>query len=147
MASHMPVNHPLRPIYRIVGGLSGLYMIVFGVLGAIQTGGESPLGIGVGEVLGQGTNLANSLLSIVIGALVVLGTVIGRNADTLAYTYLGWAMLVIGMLFLAVIRTDANVLNHSIITTIVWFVVGTLLITAGLYSRSAPANRSVATTH
>ncbi|MDP9797871.1 hypothetical protein J2S43_006383 [Catenuloplanes nepalensis] len=147
MASHMPVNHPLRPIYRIVGGLSGLYMIVFGVLGAIQTGGEPPLGIGVGETLGQGTNLANSLLSIVIGALVVLGTVIGRNADVLAFTYLGWAMLVIGMLFLALTRTDANVLNHTVVTTIVWFVVGTLLITAGLYSRSAPAGRSVATSH
>ncbi|MDR7280664.1 DUF4383 domain-containing protein [Catenuloplanes atrovinosus] len=147
MASHMPVNHPLRPIYRIVGGLSGLYMIVFGVLGAIQTGGEAPLGIGVGEVLLQGTNLANSLLSIAIGALVVLGTVIGRNADTLAYTYLGWAMLVIGMLFLAITRTDANVLNHTVNTTIVWFVVGTLLITAGLYSRSAPVRREAATSH
>jgi hypothetical protein len=147
MASHMPVNHPLRPIYRIVGGLSGLYMIVFGVLGAISTGGEPPLGIGVGETLGQGTNLANSLLSIVIGALVVLGTVIGRNADTLAFTYLGWGMLVIGMLFLAVIRTDANVLNHSITTTIVWFVVGTLLVTAGLYSRTAATGRAVAAAH
>ena len=30
--AHNPVNHPLRPLYRVLGGLSGLYVLLFGVL-------------------------------------------------------------------------------------------------------------------
>ena len=37
---HNPVNHPLRPVYRALGGFTGLYFVVFGVVGLIQTAGD-----------------------------------------------------------------------------------------------------------
>ena len=38
--AHYPVNHPLRPLYRVVGFLAGAYLVVFGIVGMIQTSGE-----------------------------------------------------------------------------------------------------------
>ena len=38
--AHNPVNHPLRPIYRVVGFITGGYLVAFGILGLIQTAGE-----------------------------------------------------------------------------------------------------------
>jgi predicted PurR-regulated permease PerM len=33
--AHTPVNHPLRPFYRVLSGLVGLYVVLFGILGLI----------------------------------------------------------------------------------------------------------------
>ena len=63
-----------------------------------------------------------------------------RNAIEAARGFVDWMRDTFNALI-------ARVLNHPINTTIVWFVVGTLLITAGLYSRSAPAGRAVASAH
>ena len=30
---HFPVNHPARPLYRVLAGLVGVYILVFGVVG------------------------------------------------------------------------------------------------------------------
>ena len=137
--AHNPVNHPLRPIYRIAGFIAGAYLVVFGVLGLIQTSGE-PFAEHIGvRVLGQETNLLNSILSIIVGGLVLLGAVIGKNLDVAIDKYLGWALLVIGSYSLAVIRTDVNFLGYSVSTVIVTYLVGLLLITISLYSKVVPA--------
>lgn len=139
--AHTPVNHPLRPVYRVLGGLAGLYLVLFGVLGLVQTAGAGLFALGVDHVLGQGTNLAWSIVSTVIGALVLLATAVGRNLDVAADTYLGWALLGIGSAMLALIRTDANIFNFSLTTVIVTYVVGLALVMAGLYSKVvAPAD-------
>src|SRR5258706_3048929 len=36
--SHYPVNHPLRPLYRVLSALAAIYILVFGVVGLVQTG-------------------------------------------------------------------------------------------------------------
>ena len=59
--AHNPVNHPARPIYRAIGGLTGLYLVVFGVLGIVAIDGNEVFGQGT-RVLGQGTNLGCSSL-------------------------------------------------------------------------------------
>ena len=139
---HNPVNHPLRPIYRLVGLVTGAYLAVFGVLGLIQTAGESFTGHTGVRVLGQGTNMLWSVLALAIGAIVLLATLTGRNLDVAADKYLGWALLVIGTFELAVLRTDANFLGFSMSTVIVTYVAGLLLITVGLYSKVAPPSQS-----
>ncbi|BBH64821.1 hypothetical protein ACTI_15060 [Actinoplanes sp. OR16] len=142
MASHIPVNHPLRPIYRIVGFVVGAYLVVFGVLGAIQTAGE-PFANETGiRVLGQETNMLSSLIHIVVGGLVILGTAIGKNLDVAVDKYLGWALLVLGTYSLATIRTDANFLGYSISTVIVTYLAGLLLITVSLYSKVVPESQA-----
>ena len=37
---HNPVNHPAQPIWRAISGLTGLYLVIFGVLGVIETAGN-----------------------------------------------------------------------------------------------------------
>ena len=60
--AHTPVNHPARPIYRALGGLTGLYLVVFGVLGVVASAGNDVFAQDDTAVLGQGTNLGFSLL-------------------------------------------------------------------------------------
>jgi hypothetical protein len=137
--AHTPVNHPLRPVYRALSGLAGIYLVLFGVLGIIQTAGDGMFATGDIEVLGQGSNLANSILSLVVGAIVLIAAVLGRNLDVAVNTYTGWGLVVLGSVMLAAIRTDANILNYGIATVIVTYTIGMLLITAGLYCKVVPS--------
>ena len=140
--AHNPVNHPLRPIYRAIAGIVGVYLIVFGVLGLILTADEGLFGRAGDRVLGQGTNLFWSIVAIVIGVVVVVATVLGHNRDVLVDTYLGWTLIVIGTFSLAVIRTGANFLDFSVSTVIVCYLAGLALVLAGLYAKTAPAEQT-----
>lgn len=136
--AHMPVNHPLRPMYRALSFLAGAYLVVFGVVGLIQTADESFTGSTGVRVLGQESNMLWSIISLAVGALVVLATAVGRNIDVAAGKYLGWGLLVAGSYELAFSRTDANVLGMSVATVVVTYLVGLVLITASFYGRVAP---------
>lgn len=139
---HNPVNHPLRPVYRALGALAGLYLVIFGVLGAIQTAGNG-LFTATGErVLGQDTNLGGSILAVLTGLAALVGIGLGRNIDVAVNTYLGWGLLVVGLAMLTLNRTDLNVLGYSVATVIVTWIVGLVLITAGLYGRVAPPEQA-----
>ncbi|MFC4148456.1 DUF4383 domain-containing protein [Micromonospora mangrovi] len=133
--AHTPVNHPARPIYRAIGGLVGLYFVVFGVLGIIASAGDDVLAQDGTKVLGQGTNLGFSLLTIVLGAAILAGTVIGRNLDVAINQWLAYALIVLGLAELAFIRTDANIFNFSIITVIVVLVLALVLLMVGMYGK------------
>jgi hypothetical protein len=135
--AHTPVNHPLRPIYRALGALTGLYLIVFGVVGIIVTADDGLFGSAGDKVLGQRANLFWSIISLLIGAIVLIATVIGRNSDVEVDKYFGWGLLGVGSYELAVTRTDANFLDFSIVTVIVTYLIGLILITVGLYSKVA----------
>jgi hypothetical protein len=123
--AHNPINHPARPIYRVISGLIGLYLVLFGALGLFVDG----------RVFGQGTNVANSLLSIALGAIILIATVVGRNLDAAVNKYLGYGLMALGLLTLAFLRTDANVLDHTVSTSIVWMLLGITLLMAGMYGK------------
>jgi hypothetical protein len=132
--AHIPVNHPLRPLYRALSLLAGAYLVLFGIVGLIVTPGNGLFGRPDDRVLGQGANLFWSIVSIILGAIVVIAIVIGRNLDVAAGRYIGWALLVVATYELAVSRTDANFLKFTISTVIVTYIVGLVLITSSLYS-------------
>lgn len=132
---HTPVNHPARPIYRAIGGLVGLYFVVFGVLGLIASAGNDLFAQDDTKVLGQGTNLGYSLLAIVLGAVILLGIVIGRNLDAAINQWLAYILLVLGLAQLAFQRTDANIFNFSMTTDVVLLVLSLVLLMAGMYGR------------
>ncbi|MEU4618747.1 DUF4383 domain-containing protein [Actinoplanes sp. NPDC023801] len=140
--AHTPVNHPLRPIYRIVGFIVGAYLVAFGIIGLIATSSEAFTGPGV-RVLGQGTNMLWSIVCLALGALVLLGAAVGKNIDVAVDKYLGWGLLVLGSYELCVLRTDeVNIFGFTMSTVIVTYLAGLLLITVSLYSKSAPASQA-----
>jgi hypothetical protein len=146
--SHIPVNHHLRPLYRVLAGLAAVYLVVFGVAGAVQTGGGGLFARDAVSALGLRTNLAFSLASIVAGALILIAVLIGRNVDAFVNLWGGVGFMVAGLAGLALLQTDLNVFNFSVATVIVSFVIGTLLFSAGMYGRSGrpahAANRPAA---
>lgn len=134
--SHLPVNHHLRPLYRVLSALAALYVLVFGVVGLIETSGTPLFGREETYALGLRTNLAFSLLSIVAGVVVLIGLAVGRNVDRFVNLWGGVLFLAVGLIMLTVLQTDANILNFTVSTCIVSFVIGTVLFSAGLYGRS-----------
>lgn len=140
--AHNPVNHPLRPIYRVLGAVTGIYLVLFGVVGLIVTGGDGLFGHPTDRVLGQGANLFSSILMLLIGAIVLIATVLGRNSDTEVDKYFGWGLLALGSFELGASRTDANFLNFSIATVCVVYLIGLILIMAGMYSKVAPESET-----
>ncbi|MEH0929556.1 DUF4383 domain-containing protein [Micromonospora sp. CPCC 205558] len=133
--AHTPVNHPARPIYRAIGGLTGLYLVVFGVLGIIASTGNEILAQDDTRVLGQGTNLGFSLLSVLLGIVVLVGTALGRNIDVAINQWLAYGLMVISLAGLAFIRTDANIFNFSISTVIVVMTAALVLLMVGMYGK------------
>ncbi|MFV2112737.1 DUF4383 domain-containing protein [Micromonospora sp. LOL_025] len=133
--AHTPVNHPARPVYRAIGGLTGLYLVAFGVLGIIASAGNEALAQDDTQVLGQGTNLGFSLLSVLLGAAVLAGTAIGRNIDVMINQWLAYALMVISLAGLAFIQTEANIFNFSIFTVIALMVVSLVLLMVGMYGK------------
>ncbi|MFB9358798.1 DUF4383 domain-containing protein [Actinoplanes nipponensis] len=140
--AHNPVNHPLRPLYRALGALTGIYLVLFGILGAITTAGDGLFGDSDERVLGQGTNLFWSIVTVLIGAIVLVATVLGRNSDTVVDKYFGWGLLVVGSYELAAIRTDANFLDFSVSTVVVTYLIGLVLIMAAYYSKVGPSEQT-----
>lgn len=133
--AHTPVNHPARPIYRAIGGLVGLYFVVFGVLGIITSAGNDVLAQNDTTVLGQGTNTGYALLAVLLGLVILAGAVIGRNLDVAINQWVAYALMVLGLAELAFIRTDANIFNFSIATVIVTLVLALVLLMVGMYGK------------
>jgi hypothetical protein len=136
---HLPINHRLRPLYRFLAGLTGLYVLVFGIVGAAVSRGHGVFARDNIYALGLRTNLAFSVLSIVVGAVVLVGVVVNHNWDHILNLFGGLAFLVAGMLMLGLLQTDLNLLNYTVSTCVVSFIIGMVLFTAGLYSRVGSA--------
>lgn len=136
--AHFPVNHPARPLYRAFSGLVGLYILIFGVVGVLQTSGE-PLFARDGKwVLGLRTNLAFALVSVLFGIFLLIGASRRSNLGHYMNLTAGVVFLVTGIGMMAVLQTNANFLNFSMSTVIVSLVFGLLLLATGLYDKVGP---------
>jgi hypothetical protein len=141
--SHIPVNHRLRPLYRVLAGLAGLYVLVFGIVGASQTGEHGFFAQDdLPWVLGLRANRAFAIQSIVAGAVIVGAAVIGRNLDRWVNLIGGIVFLVAGFAMMVVLQTDLNFLGFTMATCVVSFVIGLVLFTAGLYGKVASTERA-----
>ena len=140
--AHNPVNHPLRPIYRGLGALAGVWLVLFGIVGIIVRSGDDFFATSGDHVLGLGLNMFGAIVSLVTGIVIVLATALGRNLDTEVYKFLGWGVLGVASYGLATSRTDANFLGFTIATVIVDYLTGLVLVLAGLYIKSAPESQT-----
>jgi hypothetical protein len=140
MLSHAPVNHPLRPVYRTIAALSAVVTVVVGVIGFAVTSSHDYFGQGDGSVLGLGMNPGHALLMAGTGVVVLLALLIGRNVDQVLLLLLGVGLMAVGTFGLVVMRTaDINVLNYRMPNVVLAYVIGALLLTAGLYVKSGRA--------
>lgn len=140
-ATHIPINHHLRNFYRVLAALAGIYVLVFGIVGLVETWGTPLFGRQSTWALGLRTNLAFALLSIVVGAIVVIGAFIGRNVARNINLVAGVVFLAAGMVMMTLLQTDGNLLNFTMSTCIVSFVIGGIFGIAGLYGKVGRAEQ------
>lgn len=136
--AHLPVNHPVRPLTRVLGALIGLYILIFGIAGLADTWGASFFDRGEHWVLGLRTNPAFSVLSILAGAVLVAGAAYGRNVDHFINLVGGVGFLLAGIVMMTLLRTDGNLLNFAMPNCIVSFLIGLALLYAGMYGKTGP---------
>ncbi|MET9318723.1 DUF4383 domain-containing protein [Streptomyces sp. NPDC003038] len=134
---HLPVDHKLSQVYRVGAGLTGLLLVVFGILGLIDrigffdTGGDT--------VLTLNTNGALSVLSILVGLLLLYGMVVGGNFASTLNIVLGLLFIASGFVNLALLDTGLNFLAFRMPNVIFSFVVGVMLMWFGMYGRVGSA--------
>jgi hypothetical protein len=130
---NLPENHRLSRVYRFGGGLVGVVLLVFGVLGFFDqlaffdTEGD--------RVAGLSTNAVLSTISVVVGLLLIGAAVVGGNTSANVNSIVGALFLVSGFANMCVLRTSWNVLNFSMANVIFSFVVGTVVLMFGFYGR------------
>ena len=144
---HLPVNHRFRGLYRFLAFLTALYVLAFGILGVLAGRAHSPFSRDHITALGLRTNLAFGALSILVALLVILGLAIGKNWDQVLNIVAGLAFLIVGMFMLGLLNTTLNLLNYSVATCVVSFLIGLVLLTAGLYARTGPDRPDRAVDH
>lgn len=138
--AHIPLNHHLQPLYRVLAGAAGLYVLLFGVVGVVQTGSfELFAQKGLPSVLGLRANRAFAILSIVVGLILLGGALIGRNLDQRINLFASVVFLVAGLAMMVLMQTDLNFLGFTMATCIVSFVIGLVLFTASLYGKVGTA--------
>jgi hypothetical protein len=145
--AHIPVNHPARPLYRVIAGLVGLYILVFGILGVRETWGEGLFSRNSHWVLGLRTNLAFSLISVVFGIGLLIGASRRGNLGHFMNLTAGLVFLVTGLAMMAVLQTSANFLNFSMSTVLVSLLFGLLFLATGLYDKVGPHEHARAEDH
>lgn len=133
--AHIPVNHPLRPLYRLFAALIGLYVLIFGIFGVTKTW-EHPLFARENTwVLGLRTNLAFALVSVVFGAIILFSALHRGNLGHFMNLIAGGVFIVTGLAMMAVLQTTVNILNFSMSTVIVSLIFGLLFLATGLYDK------------
>ncbi|MGW2041500.1 DUF4383 domain-containing protein [Streptomyces virginiae] len=134
---HLPADHKLSQVYRVGAGLTGLLLVVFGILGIVDrigffdTGGDT--------VLALNTNGALSVLSICIGGLLIVGMVVGGTFASTLNIVLGVLFIASGFVNLALLDTGLNFLAFRIQNVLFSFVVGVMLMWFGMYGRVGSA--------
>jgi hypothetical protein len=137
--AHYPLDHHLRPSYRFLAGLGGLYLLLFGAIGVARTWGDPFFHRGHDWVLGLRTNPAAAWLATLVGLVLLAVVVIGGNVYHRVTLVLGWGLCGFAMVVMAMIQTDANVFNVSMINVITLVVLGLIALIAGLYGRVGTA--------
>jgi len=137
--AHYPLNHPLRPLYRFLAFLAAAYLTLFGAISLGVTAGDPFFHRGSEWVLGLRTNPATAWIALVVGLVLLVGVVLGRNIYAQVAILVGWGLPAYAMFLMAVIQTDANVFNASMINVVVLTILGLVVLTGGLYGKVGTA--------
>ncbi len=120
-------------MHRIGAAVLGVGLCVFGILGLVNQLGF--LSIEGEEVLGLSTNGLLSTISIVVGGILIAASLRGGRISSTVTTVVGSLFLLSGLLNLAVLDTELNLLAFEIPNVIFSFIVGMMLLFLGCYGR------------
>lgn len=129
----LPVDHRLSQVYRVGAGLTGLVLLVFGILGLLNA--VPFLSTHGATIAGLSTNGLLSLVSVVVGLVLFGGMLVGGNFASTLNIIFGFLFLLSGFANLAVLDTGVNFLAFRMPNVIFSFVVGLMLLTFGMYGR------------
>ncbi len=135
MATHLPVNHQMRGLWRVLSTLAGLYILIFGIAGFVQTSGMETFDTTGERVLGLTTNPGFSVISIVVGAIIMVASIVGRNIDVTVNLVMGVIFALAGLFSLAFLRTSLNYFAFSVTDCVVSYILGTIVGVSALYGR------------
>lgn len=133
--AHIPVNHRFQPVYRFLALLAGVFVLVFGIVGVIKTAGDPLFQQGDAEVFGLRMNLAFAIISVLAGVILVAAGIRGGNAAHFVNLVGSGVFLGAGIIMLLLLQTSADFLNFKVATCVVSFIIGIVLLVAGLYGR------------
>ncbi|MFJ2434715.1 DUF4383 domain-containing protein [Streptomyces anulatus] len=133
LSDELPVDHRLAKVYRIGSGLCGTILLAFGILGFtsrlsfFDTSGD--------HIAGLSTNGLLSLISVVVGGLLIAGAAVGGNFASNLNMTIGALFLLSGFGHLFVLDRSANILDFGMPNVVFSFVMGLLILTFGMYGR------------
>ncbi|MGW1963517.1 DUF4383 domain-containing protein [Streptomyces sp. NPDC001935] len=132
LQDELPLDHHLATVYRWGSAFCGVVLLVFGSLGFADE--LSPFDTN-GSVAGMSTNGALSLISVVVGVVLIVGAVVGGNiASTLNMT-VGTLFLLSGFVHIFILDRPANILDFGMTNVVFSFVMGLVILTFGMYGR------------
>lgn len=133
----VPVDQRLVGVYRAGAGIGGVALLIFGVFGFFnQVGFFNTSG---NRIAGLSTNGALSLVSVVIGAILIGGAVVGGNTASNINMTVGVLFLLSGFVNTALLDTSNNFLAFRMQNVIFSFVMGLILLVFGMYGRVSGA--------
>jgi hypothetical protein len=128
-----PGPHPVHRLHRVGAAAVGAFLILFAALGLTE--GLAWLGTNGTWVLGLSSNGLLSVISLVVGALLVVSaTRSGPTASTMSIV-LGVAFLLSGMANMLVLNTSLNILAFRLPNIVFSVLIGLLLLVLGSYGR------------
>jgi hypothetical protein len=138
----MPVNHPLQPFYRVLAALVACWLLVFGAVSLGQTQGQPWFGQGDWSALGMSTNRGHAVFSLAVGALLLLGALVGGNIARTVNLWVSITFFFVGTVLLTLSHTEANILNFEVLNTVVMYLAGMVLMAAAVYGKVDPSLRA-----
>lgn len=133
MDRYLPPEHPLSKVYRIGAAIFGACLIAFGVLGLVN---RLPLATTRGaDIAGLSSNGLLSLISIIVGAVLIGAAVWGGPVASTTTAVVGVLFFLSGLANLAVLDTAWNLLAFKMPNVVFSLIAGLLLMFLGFYGR------------
>ncbi|MGW1538307.1 DUF4383 domain-containing protein [Streptomyces aureus] len=133
LQDELPLDHHLAAVYRWGSAFCGVVLLVFGALGFADE--LSPFDTDGDSIAGMSTNGALSLISVVVGLVLIAGAVVGGNVASTLNMAVGTLFLLSGFVHIFILDRPANVLGFGMTNVVFSFVMGLVILTFGMYGR------------
>ncbi|MER5582684.1 DUF4383 domain-containing protein [Streptomyces asoensis] len=133
LSDELPLDHRLATVYRYGAAFCGLVLLVFGTLGFADR--LSPFDTDGRHLAGMSTNGVLSLISVVVGLVLIAGAIVGGNFASTLNMVVGSLFLLSGFVHVFILDRSANVLDFGMINVMFSFVMGLIILTFGMYGR------------